>query len=245
MSKKKVADAINVKEGKNKGKKGKVVEAEDDDDEEDDPDYSNGKLVDPELLGEDDDSDEDDDMAGSDDSADDDDDEDDDEDDEEEDDDDDEEEVKPPKAKKAKQNGLENGNKVSPKEKPQQKEKVKDAKGATQKPKTIQGGVVIEDIKVGGGNEVKSGKKVQVWYEGRLKTNNKVFDSTKQGPGFKFVVGGGQVIKAWDVGIIGMKVGGKRRITCPPAMAYGQRGQPPVIPGNATLVFDVELRNVL
>lgn len=103
---------------------------------------------------------------------------------------------------------------------------------------------MIEDIRVGKGPEAKAGRSVSVYYEGRLKSNNKVFDSTKSGEGFKFQLGRGEVIRGWDIGIIGMKVGSKRRITCPPSAAYGNKGSPPVIPGGATLVFDVELRNV-
>lgn len=184
--------------------------------------------------------------------------EDDDEDAEEEDDDDDsddeaeseEEEVVEPqpkkgkldvKDKKGKQNGLENGKPLATK-----KEKKEPAPQQQKKSpkKTVQGGVVIEDLKVGSGPEAKSGKKIAVYYEGKLKSNNKTFDSTKQGAGFKFNLGRGDVIRAWDVGVAGMKVGGKRRIECPPSMAYGAKGSPPVIPGNATLVFDVELKNV-
>lgn len=110
--------------------------------------------------------------------------------------------------------------------------------------KKLQGGLMIQDLKTGSGAEAKTGKKIQVYYEGRLKTNNKVFDATKSGPGFKLTLGRGEVIKAWDLGLAGMKVGGKRRITCPPALAYGAKGNPPVIPQNSTLVFDVELKNV-
>lgn len=99
-------------------------------------------------------------------------------------------------------------------------------------------------MKVGTGAEARPGKKVQVYYEGRLKSNNKVFDATKQGPGFKFTLGKAEVIKGWDLGITGLKVGGKRRIICPPPLAYGAKGNPPVIPQNSTLVFDVELKNV-
>lgn len=83
-----------------------------------------------------------------------------------------------------------------------------------------------------------------MYYEGRLKQNNKLFDSTNKGPGFSFRLGSGEVIKAWDVGVAGMKIGGKRRIICPPAMAYGQKGSPPAIPPNSTLVFEVELRKI-
>lgn len=104
---------------------------------------------------------------------------------------------------------------------------------------------MIQDLKVGKGAEARPGKKIQVYYEGRLKSNNKTFDSTKTGPGFKFTLGKGDVIKGWDIGMAGLKVGGKRRLICPPALAYGAKGQPPVIPQNATLVFDVELKNVL
>lgn len=137
---------------------------------------------------------------------------------------------------KIKQNGVENG-KASSKE--QKKDKAQSG------PKTLTGGVQVLDMVPGNGPEAKPGKKVSVYYEGRLKANNKVFDSTKKGNGFKFKLGGGEVIKGWDVGVAGMKVGGKRRITCPPNMAYGQKGSPPVIPQNATLVFDVEPKNVL
>lgn len=108
----------------------------------------------------------------------------------------------------------------------------------------MSGGVVIEDLRAGKGPEAKIGRKISVYYEGRLKTNNKVFDSTKSGDGFQFLLGRGEVIRGWDIGIAGMKVGSKRRITCPPNVAYGNKGSPPVIPSNATLVFDVELRGV-
>lgn len=71
-----------------------------------------------------------------------------------------------------------------------------------------------------------------------------MFDSTKSGEGFRFNLGRGDVIRGWDIGIVGMKVGSKRRITCPANVAYGNKGSPPVIPGGATLVFDVELRAI-
>jgi FK506-binding nuclear protein len=151
------------------------------------------------------------------------------------------------KKEKAKQNGMANGKEAPAKE----GKKDKKAAAAQQTPapekgqkRVLPGGVVVEELRVGSGMEAKNGKKVQVYYEGRLKTNNKVFDSTKSGPGFKFGLGKGDVIKGWDLGVVGMKVGGKRRLTCPPAVAYGAKGSPPVIPPNSTLVFDVELKNV-
>ncbi|XP_034114368.2 39 kDa FK506-binding nuclear protein [Drosophila albomicans] len=110
--------------------------------------------------------------------------------------------------------------------------------------RTIAGGVKVQDLNAGNGPEAKQGKRVSVYYIGRLKSNNKTFDSMQKGNGFKFALGGGEVIKGWDVGVAGMKVGGKRRITCPAHMAYGARGHPPTIPPNSTLVFDVELKAV-
>ncbi|KAG8239331.1 hypothetical protein J437_LFUL019025 [Ladona fulva] len=110
--------------------------------------------------------------------------------------------------------------------------------------KTLQGGVAIEDLKIGNGPVAKPGRMVSVYYIGRLKQNNKSFDSTQQGPGFKFRLGSNEVIKGWDLGVAGMKVGGKRKIVCPPHMAYGSKGSPPVIPPNSTLVFEVELKGV-
>lgn len=116
--------------------------------------------------------------------------------------------------------------------------------GGSPQKKTIEGGVIIEDVRVGNGPVAKPGKFVKVYYEGRFKNNNKMFDSTTKGPGFEFRLGRQEVIKGWDVGLAGMKVGGKRRIICPPNMAYGQKGSPPTIPPNSTLVFEVELKNV-
>ncbi|KAF5301603.1 hypothetical protein FQR65_LT08908 [Abscondita terminalis] len=114
-----------------------------------------------------------------------------------------------------------------------------------QNKKTLEGGVIIQDLKVGDGNIAKSGRMVQVYYEGRLKQNNKLFDQTNKGAGFKFRLGKQEVIKGWDIGVVGMKIGGRRRIICPPAMAYGQKGSPPAIPPNSTLVFEVELKNIV
>ncbi|KAJ6638904.1 46 kDa FK506-binding nuclear protein [Pseudolycoriella hygida] len=110
--------------------------------------------------------------------------------------------------------------------------------------RTLAGGVVIEELRQGQGASAKPGKKIQVYYEGRFKANNKIFDKTNTGKGFEFILGKNEVIKGWDIGIQGMKIGGKRRITCPPPMAYGAKGSPPAIPSNSTLIFDVVLRGV-
>jgi FKBP-type peptidyl-prolyl cis-trans isomerase len=102
----------------------------------------------------------------------------------------------------------------------------------------------IEDITVGTGAEAVAGKKAIVHYTGYL-TNGTVFDSSvNRGQPFGFNLGAGEVIKGWDEGVTGMKVGGKRKLTIPPDMAYGEAGAGGVIPPNATLVFDVELVDV-
>ncbi len=102
-------------------------------------------------------------------------------------------------------------------------------------------GLEIQDLKVGGGAEAKAGQSVTVHYVGTL-TNGSKFDSSRdRGEGFRFKLGAGQVIKGWDQGVAGMKVGGLRKLTIPSDLAYGSRGFPPVIPPDATLVFEVEL----
>ena len=102
----------------------------------------------------------------------------------------------------------------------------------------------IVDVKVGTGPPVKPGDTVTVHYTGTL-TGGKVFDSSKgHGRPFDFVVGRGMVIRGWEVGLVGMQVGGVRRLTIPPEQAYGDRGAPPVIPPKAFLHFEVELLNI-
>ncbi|KAH7339406.1 hypothetical protein B0J17DRAFT_654992 [Rhizoctonia solani] len=110
-------------------------------------------------------------------------------------------------------------------------------------PKTLPGGVVIEDKTVGSGPAAKAGKKIGMRYIGRLK-NGKVFDSNTKGKPFFFTLGKGDVIKGWDEGIPGMLVGGERVLTIPAAKAYGKRGAPPDIPPNSELIFEVKLVEV-
>ena len=85
---------------------------------------------------------------------------------------------------------------------------------------------------------------VNVYYVGSLQSTKKQFDSVQSGPGFKFRLGKNEVIKGWDIGLNGMKVGGVRKLTIPSHLAYGVKGSPPVIPPNSTLVFTVELKGL-
>ncbi len=104
--------------------------------------------------------------------------------------------------------------------------------------------IQIESIKPGDGAEAKPGQSVTVHYVGTL-TNGSKFDSSRdRNEGFSFKLGAGQVIEGWDKGIAGMRIGEVRKLTIPPHLAYGARGFPPVIPPNATLVFEVELLEV-
>ncbi|PIA17743.1 hypothetical protein COEREDRAFT_80401 [Coemansia reversa NRRL 1564] len=120
-------------------------------------------------------------------------------------------------------------------------EKSKDSKDDGKKSsKTLAGGVVAEIKKEGTGAGAKKGARVGMYYIGKL-TNGKVFDQNTKGKPFWFRLGAGEVIKGWDVGIIGMNKGAERRLTIPASMAYGKRGAPPDIPPNSTLVFDIRL----
>lgn len=114
----------------------------------------------------------------------------------------------------------------------------------TGEPTKTASGLEYWDIKVGTGATAQTGQHVKVDYTGWL-TNGKKFDSSVgTGKPFDFLLGAGQVIKGWDEGVVGMKVGGKRQLRIPPDLAYGAAGYPGAIPPNSTLIFDVQLVDV-
>jgi len=109
---------------------------------------------------------------------------------------------------------------------------------------TMPNGLKYVDLKVGDGTLAESGKTVVVHYTGWLTDNTKFDSSVDRGEPFSFQLGAGQVIRGWDEGVKGMRVGGKRKLTIPPDLGYGERGAGGAIPPNATLVFDVEVLEV-
>lgn len=109
---------------------------------------------------------------------------------------------------------------------------------------TPQGSLKIEDERVGTGAEAKAGDSITVNYLGTLLNGTKFDSSYDRGTPFTLKLGAGQVIQGWDQGLLGMKVGGKRKLTIPPDLAYGAQSPSPKIPANSTLVFEVELLKV-
>lgn len=105
-------------------------------------------------------------------------------------------------------------------------------------------GLIIQDIVIGTGAEAVIGKKITVNYLGMLVDGTKFDSSYDRGTPFSFNLGAGEVIKGWDEGFAGMKIGGKRKLTIPPEIGYGAAGAGGVIPPNATLIFEVELLGV-
>ena len=106
-------------------------------------------------------------------------------------------------------------------------------------------GLVIEDLVVGSGPAVKAGDTVSVHYTGTLLNGEKFDSSRDRGEPFTFTIGVSQVIQGWQEGLIGMQAGGIRKLTIPPDLGYGEQGAGGVIPPNATLVFEIELMEIL
>lgn len=103
--------------------------------------------------------------------------------------------------------------------------------------------MVVDDITIGTGAEVFNGDTIVVHYQGTLQNGQEFDNSRKRGEPFEFTVGEGRVISGWEEGVVGMKVGGQRVLVIPPEKAYGSQGVGP-IPGNATLVFAIELLEI-
>jgi peptidylprolyl isomerase len=106
------------------------------------------------------------------------------------------------------------------------------------------GGTTYVDTVVGTGAEAKKGSIVKVHYKGTLSDGKKFDSSYDRNKPFELELGAGMVIPGWDEGLVGMKVGGKRKLTIPPDQGYGPQGRPPVIPPNSTLVFETEMVEV-
>merc|ERR1712154_434375 len=170
--------------------------------------------------------------------------------------DDDDEEIDEPPTKKQKtakgQKATANGSKADKKRKNakgsdgDEEEEVKPSKKGKKGKKgmkTMGGGIQYKDMQEGEGKECKKGDKLRVYYVGQTE-DKEVFDKSITGSGFEFTVGKGEVIKGWDMGCKGMKVGGKRKLVIPAKLAYGSEGSPPTIPPNADLTFTIMVKAI-
>lgn len=126
----------------------------------------------------------------------------------------------------------------APKLEPQQSKKPSTSLGI----RDVQG-VTVDDRKIGSGRQAKKGDQIEMRYIGKLE-DGKVFDANKSGKAFAFKLGAGEVIKGWDIGMVGITVGGERRLTIPAHLAYGKKGSPPQIPSNTKLIFDVKCLSI-
>jgi FKBP-type peptidyl-prolyl cis-trans isomerase len=109
---------------------------------------------------------------------------------------------------------------------------------------TTESGLQYQEVTLGTGDVATAGNRVKVHYTGRLEDGTQFDSSVERGEPFEFTLGSGSVIKGWEEGIAGMREGGQRILTIPPDLGYGEAGRPPAIPGNATLIFEVELVEV-
>lgn len=109
---------------------------------------------------------------------------------------------------------------------------------------SVAAALASRDVKVGKGRAAKDGDTVKVHYVGTLLDGTKFDSSRDRDEPFEFKLGAGGVIRGWDEGVVGMKIGGVRKLTIPPSLAYGERGAPPKIPPNATLEFEIELISI-
>lgn len=119
-----------------------------------------------------------------------------------------------------------------------------DAKNSPTPTMTSQSKLEIKDLKEGTGKAVKPGDSVVMHYKGMLEDGKEFDSSYKRDKPFETTIGIGQVIKGWDEGVPGMKIGGKRRLVIPAELGYGEQGSPPAIPPNATLIFEMELLEI-
>lgn len=124
------------------------------------------------------------------------------------------------------------------------KDNPKDKEKTEKKVTTTKSGLKYTDEKEGAGDRAQEGDTVEVHYTGWLKDGTKFDSSVDRGKPFSFKLGKGQVIKGWDEGVAGMRVGGKRKLIIPPELGYGKRGAGNVIPPDAELTFDVELLKI-